>query len=128
MAEGINAKATKLRLSHISAVPILDPTDLFKRVQSLVNVCQVMLQLSHSYQLDSMDWVGIRVILSLGGEREREWLKRQACEYKWLLYISRYLPISVSKCYCYSSNAVTLPLVLQFIPNQRFVLSLQRSC
>lgn len=70
VTEGINDKDTKLRLSHISTVPVLDPRDLFKRVQSLVNVCQVMLQLSHSHQLDSMDRVGIRVIHSLEGERQ----------------------------------------------------------
>lgn len=43
-------------------------------------MCQVMLQLSDSHQLDSMDWMGIRVILSLERrEKERMRTERETC-------------------------------------------------
>ena len=55
---------------------VIPASHLFECFQSILNVHQVMLQLSDSHQLDSMDRMGIRVVLSLErGEKEmiRDW-------------------------------------------------------
>lgn len=50
---------------------VIPASHLFECFQSILNVHQVMLQLSDSHQLDSMDRMGIRVVLSLErGEKE----------------------------------------------------------
>lgn len=49
---------------HLKFNPI--KRHLFECGQSLLNIGKVMLQFSHPHQLDSMDWMGIRVIQTIG--------------------------------------------------------------